>query len=116
MILPERTLWMGPGRSPFFWGWRYGVASRRGRDTHAVLISQAGVVPDFSTRTGQAGLIQPHEDPNGPSGGHFLQPAYCEPFNPVSRKDNVGLAREVQMQHVLALDRGDVLAIPGVYR
>lgn len=76
---------------------------------HYIPVSYASVRPVFYTQKGKGHLIQSYEDLYGPSVGYSLKSAYFEPFNSDTRIHKVGLSNEVQMLHVLALGRIDIL-------
>ena len=88
-----------------------GIARTAGREEfmHYIPVSYAAVSPVFYTRKGKGALIRSYEDLLGPSVGYSLKSAYFEPFNSDTRIHKVGLSNEVQMLHVLALGRVDVL-------
>jgi polar amino acid transport system substrate-binding protein len=76
---------------------------------HYIPISYADVLPVFYTQKGKGHLVQSYEDLYGPSVGYSLKSAYFEPFNSDAKINKVGLSTEVQMLHVLALGRIDIL-------
>jgi len=76
---------------------------------HYIPLSYTAVRPVFYTQKGKGALIKSYEDLFGPSVGYSLKSAYFEPFNSDTRIRKVGLSNEVQMLHVLALGRVDVL-------
>lgn len=88
-----------------------GIARTQEREEfmHFIPVSYAAVRPVFYTQKGKGRLVQSYEDLYGPSVGYSLKSAYFEPFNSDARIKKVGLSTEVQMLHVLALGRIDIL-------
>jgi len=76
---------------------------------HYVKPSYCSVRPVFYTQKGKGDSIRSYEDLYGPSVGYSLKSAYFEPFNSDSRIRKKGLTNEVQMLHVLALGRVDLI-------
>jgi polar amino acid transport system substrate-binding protein len=88
-----------------------GIAYTPERETfmHFVPVSYYAVRPVFYVRKGKGRLIRSYQDLYGPSVGYSLSSAYFEPFNSDPRISKVGLSTEVQLLHVLALGRVDVI-------
>jgi polar amino acid transport system substrate-binding protein len=74
-----------------------------------VPVSYYTAQPVFYTQKGKGHLIQSYEDLYGPSVGYSISSAYFEPFNSDSKINKVGLSTEVQLLHVLALERLQVI-------